>query len=76
MYLILLPPLISIASKGFWADVLGVGDFYYELGIQIVEICMTTREVNGGLIEMESLVSMLKQKRGVLAGEISRYNYF
>lgn len=29
-------PLAS--SKGFWAEVLGVGDFYYELGIVIVQV--------------------------------------
>ena len=23
----------SIANKGFWVDVLGVGDFYYELAV-------------------------------------------
>ncbi|WAQ93595.1 SNF8-like protein [Mya arenaria] len=28
-------PLAS--SKGFWAEMLGVGDFYYELGVQIIE---------------------------------------
>ena len=36
------------ASKGFWAEMLGVGDFYYELGIQIVEVCMATSKRNGG----------------------------
>ena len=25
------------ASKGFWAKLLGVGDFYYELSVQIIE---------------------------------------
>ena len=32
-------PLAS--SKGFWAQLLGVGDFYYELGVQIVEVRFT-----------------------------------
>lgn len=36
------------ASKGFWAEKLGFGDFYYELGIQIVEICVATNHINGG----------------------------
>lgn len=27
---------------------LGVGDFYYELGVQIVEVCMATNHRNGG----------------------------
>lgn len=46
-------PLAS--SKGFWASLLGVGDFYYEVGIQIIEICLATRDVNGGLITLEEL---------------------
>ena len=29
-------PLAS--GKGFWSEMLGVGDFYYELGVQIVEV--------------------------------------
>lgn len=28
---------------------LGVGDFYYELGVQIVEVCMATNHRNGGI---------------------------
>ena len=27
-----------LAGKGFWAEKLGVGDFYYELGVQIIEV--------------------------------------
>lgn len=30
-------PLSS--GKGFWS-VLGIGDFYYELAVQIVEVCL------------------------------------
>lgn len=33
-------PLAS--SKGFWAQLLGVGDFYYELGVQIVEVTQSS----------------------------------
>lgn len=43
-------PLAS--NKGFWAEILGVGDFYYELAVQIVEICLATRSVNGGLMAL------------------------
>ena len=28
-------PLAS--SKGFWAEMLGMGDYYYELGVRVVE---------------------------------------
>ena len=30
-------PLAS--NKGFWSDILGVGDFYFELGVKIIQIC-------------------------------------
>lgn len=54
-------PLAS--TKGFWAEILGVGDFYYELGIQIIEICIQTRAENGGLIGMPELLGRLRQKQ-------------
>lgn len=28
---------------------LGVGDFYYELGVQIIEVCLALKHRNGGL---------------------------
>eukprot|EP01135_Chromosphaera_perkinsii_P000782 Nk52_evm70s151 gene=Nk52_evmTU70s151 len=56
-------PLAS--NKGFWGELLGVGDFYYELGVQIVEICLQTRGTNGGLLEIHELLAALVRKRGV-----------
>lgn len=39
----------SLASgKGFWSEMLGVGDFYYELGVQIIEVCLALKHRNGG----------------------------
>merc|ERR1719495_1993892 len=56
-------PLAS--SKGFWAEMLGVGDFYYELGVQIVEVCMATSHKTGGLMELEELKrKLIKSRRG------------
>jgi len=54
-------PLAS--NKGFWAELLGIGDFYYELGVQIVDICLATRPHNGGLINLEELCRLLNQRR-------------
>jgi len=45
-------PLAS--GKGFWS-VLGIGDFYYELAVQIVEVCMATSYKNGGIIGLDEL---------------------
>uniref|UniRef100_A0A7N0UV50 Vacuolar protein sorting-associated protein n=1 Tax=Kalanchoe fedtschenkoi TaxID=63787 RepID=A0A7N0UV50_KALFE len=54
-------PLAS--NKGFWAELLGIGDFYYELGVQIVDICLATRPHNGGLISLQELCRLLCQRR-------------
>lgn len=34
-------PLAS--NKGAWAQLLGFGDFYSELGVQVIEACLATR---------------------------------
>ncbi|XP_018331286.1 vacuolar-sorting protein SNF8 [Agrilus planipennis] len=54
-------PLAS--GKGFWS-VLGIGDFYYELAVQIVEVCLATSYKNGGLISLDELRSRLIKARG------------
>ena len=59
------------ANKGFWAQLLGVGDFYYELAVQAIEVCIATRSTNGGLIVLEELLTRLKAKRGKYANEIA-----
>ncbi len=46
-------PLAS--NKGMWAQLLGLGDFYYQLGVQVIEACLTTRHINGGMIELHKL---------------------
>ncbi|KAL5007381.1 hypothetical protein ScPMuIL_016187, partial [Solemya velum] len=63
-------PLAS--SKGFWAEMLGVGDFYYELGVQIIEVCLATSHRNGGLINIDELKEKLVSSRGKKSQEISR----
>lgn len=55
-------PLAS--SKGFWGEVLGVGDFYWELSVQIVDVCLATRSTNGGLISLSELTARLTRMRG------------
>lgn len=50
-------------GKGFWS-VLGMGDFYYELAVQIVEVCLATNDKNGGLIGLGELRTRLIKARG------------
>ncbi|KAK7591146.1 hypothetical protein V9T40_002759 [Parthenolecanium corni] len=54
-------PLAS--SKGFWS-ILGIGDFYHELSVQIVEVCLATSYKNGGLISLNELRQRLIKARG------------
>jgi hypothetical protein len=44
-------------------QVLGFGDFYFELGVQIVEACLATRQLNGGLMDMRSLLRFVMVTR-------------
>lgn len=54
-------PLAS--GKGFWSEMLGVGDFYYELGVQVIEVCLATSHRNGGLIYLDELRQRLIASR-------------
>lgn len=54
-------PLAS--GKGFWAEKLGVGDFYYELGVQVVEVCLASAHANGGVITLEEIKHRLDRSR-------------
>lgn len=54
-------PLAS--SKGFWAEMLGIGDFYYDLGVQAVDVCIRTRPINGGIISLVELTRRITAMR-------------
>ncbi|GAC77693.1 RNA polymerase II transcription factor complex subunit [Moesziomyces antarcticus T-34] len=41
---------------GLWSDMLGLGDWQYELGVQIIDVCVSTRTTNGGVIAMDDLI--------------------
>lgn len=65
-------PLAS--NKGFWASMLGIGDFYYELAVQIIQICIETRDRNGGLLALDELSRLLVLHRGQNSQMISEYS--
>eukprot|EP00898_Chlorokybus_atmophyticus_P001117 jgi/Chlat1/2005/Chrsp158S02298 len=62
-------PLAS--NKGVWAQLLSIGDFYYELGVQILEACLASRSINGGLMDLRDLHTAVVTKRGARGGEVS-----
>eukprot|EP00854_Cymbomonas_tetramitiformis_P010764 gene10764-12735_t len=57
---------------GLWAELLGIGDFYYELAVQIAEACLTTRELNGGLMDIRDVLSAVQRRRGGIAERVSK----
>jgi hypothetical protein len=71
-----MPCQIHSANKGFWAEILGVGNFYFELGVQILDVCLQTRAQNGGLISFAELMEALTARRGSGAQAINVYVIF
>lgn len=51
------------SSSSFWGKLLGFGDFYYELAIQVSEIFMATNHRNGGIMTMEELLERVSHSR-------------
>ncbi|RWR99921.1 vacuolar-sorting protein SNF8-like protein [Dinothrombium tinctorium] len=51
------------SSNTFWSKLLGVGDFYYEIAIQVIEVCMASSHINGGIITVDELLTKVKASR-------------
>ncbi|OAF71215.1 ESCRT-II complex subunit VPS22 [Intoshia linei] len=54
-------PLAS--NRGVWSKYFGIGEFYYELTIQLIEICLATEEKYKGFIPMNDLIKLLSNVR-------------
>lgn len=53
-----------------WNDLLGFSDWQYELGVQIVDVCVSSRTHNGGLIAMDELIDgVLRLRLGSASGD-------
>lgn len=60
------------SRKGVWAKLLpNVGDFYYVLGTRIVEICLATRPLNGGIISVSELMRRLHRHKDYTAESLN-----
>ncbi|EPQ51698.1 winged helix DNA-binding domain-containing protein [Gloeophyllum trabeum ATCC 11539] len=57
-------PLAGPRRGGWWAELTGIGDWQHELGVQIVDVCVSTRERNGGLIDLAELIRLVSRLRG------------
>nr|CAH8873774.1 unnamed protein product [Trichobilharzia regenti] len=58
-------------SHGCWSETLGLGEFYYHLGVKIIEACMAHQKHTGGIIPLRDLVSLLNKNRSKYESEIS-----
>lgn len=54
-------------GESIWASLLGgsVHDFYFNLGVTIVDICRSTRAENGGLISLSDLKTHVSRGRAI-----------
>jgi ESCRT-II complex subunit VPS22 len=53
------------AARGVVGDILGMSDWQHELAVQIVDVCASTRDLNGGMIAMHDLISRVQALRTV-----------
>eukprot|EP00397_Hematodinium_sp_SG-2012_P050369 GEMP01058507.1.p1 GENE.GEMP01058507.1~~GEMP01058507.1.p1 ORF type:complete len:246 (+),score=58.17 GEMP01058507.1:122-859(+) len=60
------------SNKGFFAQLLGVGHFYTELGVQVLTITLNSRSVNGGVMEVTEILEQLRKMRNNI--EISHHD--
>jgi ESCRT-II complex subunit VPS22 len=51
-------PLSS--SKGFWSDLLGIGSYYFRLGVVIIQSCVMLRSINGGIVPLDVLLERVR----------------
>nr|KIR86469.1 ESCRT-II complex subunit VPS22 [Cryptococcus tetragattii IND107] len=58
-------------GRGWWSEVLGIGEWEYELAVQVVDICVSTRPENGGMIEIGELIRRVERLRSEDVGQIT-----
>lgn len=59
------------SQKGRLGGAIGLGNFYYELGIQVVNVCIALKKKTGGFVEMADCMRYLEKLRGSAASAIS-----
>lgn len=62
-------PLAS--SKGAWSKVLGFGDYYAEVAVAVVEACLASRPLDGGLTDLDAVLAYVRRRRGAAADPVS-----
>lgn len=52
------------SRNGFWSKLLGVGEFYHELSIKVIDVCVSHKNKNGGMIPIEDVLDGVKKTYG------------
>ena len=65
--------VLYLAHKGWLAEILGIGDFYYEISVQVIEACQETADIDGGIIDLDLVVMRVNKKRGSNGVPISSF---
>lgn len=52
------------SRNGFWSKLLGVGDFYHELSIKVIDVCLPLKERNGGMVPIEEVLEGVRKTYG------------
>ena len=62
----------------FWTQIMGgdMNDFYFEVAVRVVELCLETRSENGGLIGVEECRKRVGKGRAIGSGlEVTEYAF-
>ena len=60
------------SKNGFWSKILGVGDFYHELSIKVIDVCSQLKKKSGGMIPYDDVLERVKKTYGGKPPKISR----
>ncbi len=56
-------PLAS--NKSYWSDLLGFGNFYFELGVVIIQASMSLKAKNGGMSSIDEILRYIKSSTSI-----------
>ncbi|KAH0794116.1 Vacuolar-sorting protein SNF8 [Histomonas meleagridis] len=61
------------SKNGFWSKILGVGDFYHELSIKVIDVCSALKKnAAGGMIPLDDVLTRVKKTYGSKSPKISK----
>ncbi|POW09634.1 hypothetical protein PSTT_06679 [Puccinia striiformis] len=61
---------LSGGRRGLW-DWVGFGDWTFALAVQVVDVCLSTRDRNGGLHEMIDVINAVRSLRDLPSQQLS-----